>query len=224
MQTRGSIPEIIRNDGRLYEGDLIAYFKIIFMHARNLQLPYHNFRHIFHVLWLCHRACQFYREELTSRQMRNLLIAVLFHDFDHSGRLGDDDLNIERAIRSFNRYVLPDDKEFLSEIAELIRVTEFPYKTPTDQLSLPQQIIRDADLSQSLSVAWVQQVIFGLAAEWGKKPAEVFKMQGPFLLNLKFCTAWAQQEFPKNDITGKIKEAEEFLELLGEEMPQPVHS
>jgi len=38
-----------------------------------------------HVLWLCHQACRYYQNWLTARQLRNLLIAALFHDFDHPG-------------------------------------------------------------------------------------------------------------------------------------------
>lgn len=34
----GSLPEIIRNDRNLYEGNLIGYFQAIFSHAQNLQL------------------------------------------------------------------------------------------------------------------------------------------------------------------------------------------
>ena len=34
-----------------------------------------------HVTWLCYQAADFYRDRLTPRQIRNLLIAALFHDF-----------------------------------------------------------------------------------------------------------------------------------------------
>lgn len=220
MQTipvRGSIPEIVRNDAQLYEGELVAYFRVIFRHANNLQLPYHNFRHIFHVVWLCHGACEFYREQLTKREMRNLLIAALFHDFDHGGRFGDDDLNIEKAIRGLRRHVLEEDRLYLPDIEVLIRATQFPYDIKTEELPLLGKIIRDADLSQALSVAWVQQVIFGLAAEWGKSPLYILRIQGPFLEGLTFQTEWAQKQFPKADISGKMKEAREYLALLGEE-------
>jgi hypothetical protein len=220
MKTKGNIPQIIRNNGGVYQGDLIHYFRAVFNHARNLRYPYHNFRHMFHVLWLCYQACLFYGKlRLTPREMRNLLIAAMFHDFDHSGLMGDDDLNILRAVRGLERHILETDKKFLPDIELLIQATEFPYKIPSQCLDLSGQIIRDADLSQALSAAWVQQVIFGLASEWNKKPIEVFKMQGPFMSGLKFQTEWAKQMFTKDDIAGKIRETEEFLELLEEEPP-----
>src|SRR5271168_1526660 len=59
---------------------------ILFYNSSNLNNPYHNFRHtLLHVLWLCEKACRYYQKTLAPRQMRNLLIAALFHDFDHPG-------------------------------------------------------------------------------------------------------------------------------------------
>ena len=81
----GDLPEIIGNEENLYEGNLILYFRILFYNSNNLKNPYHNFRHTLHVLWLCQKACRYYQKKLTPRQMRNLLIAALFHDFDHPG-------------------------------------------------------------------------------------------------------------------------------------------
>ncbi len=219
MHTRGSIPQIIRNDDDLYEGDLVHYFRAVFNHARNLGFPYHNFRHIFHVFWLCYQACAFYQERLTRRQMRNLLIAALFHDFDHSGLVGDDDLNILRAVRGLKRHLLAQDRAHLPAIIELIQTTEYPYKPDSLQVGLLAQIIRDADISQALSVAWVQQVVFGLASEWNKTPMEILKMQGPFMLGLTFSTEWGRRTFPRSEIAEKVREVGEFLELLGETGP-----
>ena len=214
MQTKGDIPRIIRNDGNLYEGNLVHYFRVVFNKARNLRHPYHNFRHMFHVLWLCYDACLYYQSGLIPRQMRNLLIAAMFHDFDHSGLLGDDDINIERSCRGLKRNLLPVDESDVDEIVKLIKATEYPYGVSSADLELAGQIIRDADLSQFLSVAWVQQVIFGLATEWNISPIEVFRRQGPFMQSLKFHTAWARQLFPQACITEKIEEAMEYLTLL----------
>jgi len=215
MKTKsGSLPEIICNDHNLYEGDLIEYFQTVFYHAQNLKYPYHNFRHIFHVVWLCYQACIFYIGTLTPREMRNLLIAALFHDFDHSGMIGNDDLNIERAVRGFKRYIMKEDQGHVEEIISLIRATEYPYKVSSESLTLLSQIIRDADMSQALSEAWIQQVIFGLASEWNKKPIEVLEMESIFHKNLKFHTEWALSMFSQEDIDKKIAEANELLELL----------
>ena len=60
----GDIPKIIGNEERLYEGDLTEYFRVLFFKSSNLYNPYHNFRHMLHVLWLRHKACRYYQNRL----------------------------------------------------------------------------------------------------------------------------------------------------------------
>ena len=156
----GDLPKIIANQERLYEGNLTFYFRTLFFKSSNIHNPYHNFRHMLHVLWLCHQACRYYQNRLTPRQMRNLLIAALFHDFDHPGHPhpGENDpdrINIPIAIAGLRRYVMPADRAFLPQIEALIEATHYPYKIGSDKLDLLGQIIRDADLAQALSPAWI---------------------------------------------------------------------
>lgn len=148
--------------------------------------------------------------------MRNLLIGILFHDFDHSGLFGNDDLNIERALRGLRKYILDDDRDDVEYIEPIIRATEYPYTISSQDLSLSQFIIRDADLSQALNVAWIQQVVLGLAKEWNQKPIDVLKSQEPFLKILKFETQWAKDLYPEEKIKEKIEEARELFEILEE--------
>ncbi|MBV8807817.1 MAG: hypothetical protein JO033_04010 [Acidobacteriaceae bacterium] len=214
LEVRGSLPQIIRNDQDLYEGNLIHYFQVIFNDASNLNKPYHNFRHMFHVLWLCYDACWFYTNELSRRDKRNLFIAAVFHDFDHLGRPGPDQLNIDRAIAGLRMHIAPEDVPHLATIEALIQSTHYPYTVASESLHLAARIIRDADAGQTLNAAWIQQVIFGLAAELGKTPLEVLEMQEPFLSNLRLATEWARTMFPKEHIEEKINEANELLSLL----------
>ncbi|MFZ3375094.1 MAG: HD domain-containing protein [Chthoniobacterales bacterium] len=215
----GDLPKIIANQERIYEGNLTFYFRTLFFKSSNIHNPYHNFRHMLHVLWLCHQACRYYQNRLTPRQMRNLLIAALFHDFDHPGHPhpGENDpdrVNIPIAIAGLRRYVMSADRGFLPQIEALIEATHYPYKIGSDKLDLLGQIIRDADLAQALSPAWIQQVVFGLAQEWEVSPFEVLKGQGSFLAGLSFSTCWAQQLFPQELIQAKIEEVEQLLRLL----------
>ena len=172
-----------------------------------------------HVLWLCHQPCRYYQNRLTPRQMRNLLIAALFHDFDHPGHPhpseGDSDrINIPIAIAGLRRHIMPADRPFLPKIEALIEATHYPYKIGSDKLDLLGQIIRDADLAQALSPAWIQQVVIGLAQEWEVQPLDVLKGQASFLAGLSFCTRWSQQLFPAERIQAKVEEAEQLLRLL----------
>ena len=52
----GDLPKIIANQERLYEGSLTFYFRTWFFMSTNIYNPYHNFRHMLHVLWLCHQS------------------------------------------------------------------------------------------------------------------------------------------------------------------------
>jgi hypothetical protein len=215
----GDLPGIIGNDERLYEGDLTFYFQVLFFKSSNLYNPYHNLRHMLHVLWLCHQACRYYRSELSPRRMRNLLIAALFHDFDHPGHPhpGEDDpdrINIPIAIAGLRRFITPADRPFLPEIEALIEATHYPYKIASDKLDLLGRIIRDADLAQALSTAWIQQVVIGLAQEWGVAPLDVLKAQASFLAGLSFHTCWARELFPQKCIRAKAEEAGQLLRLL----------
>ncbi len=218
-EVTGDLPKIVGNEEHLYEGDLTFYFRTLFFRSRNLHNPYHNFRHMLHVLWLCHKACRYYQNQLTPRQIRNLLIAALFHDFDHPGHPhpGEDDpdrINIQIAIAGLRRYIMPVDRAFLPEIEALIEATQYPYKVGSDKLDLLGRIIRDADLAQALSPAWIQQVVIGLAQEWGVQPLDVLRSQASFLAGLSFNTGWARQLFPQELIDAKTEEAEQLLRLL----------
>jgi 3'5'-cyclic nucleotide phosphodiesterase len=214
----GDLPELITNKNGLYEGDLIYYLQTAFFKSGNLNNPYHNLRHTLHVLWLCHKACRYYRDRLTPRQMRNLLVAALFHDFDHTGcphpeEKDPDSVNIRLAVEGLRRYVAPGDRASLPAIEALIGETQFPYKTGGD-LDLSAEIIRDADIAQVFSSAWLQQVVIGLAHEWGVQPIEVLRMQKSFLGSLAFRTGWARELFPAELVAAKIEEAEQLLRLL----------
>jgi 3'5'-cyclic nucleotide phosphodiesterase len=219
MQISGDLPSIIGNDEGLYEGDLVYYFRVLFFRANNLNNPYHNFRHMTHVTWLCYQACRYYRKELTPRQMRGLLIGALFHDFDHPGRPhpGENDpdrINIPIAIKGLRQYILPEDRDLLPEIETTIDATHYPYTIQAEKLDLLGKIIRDADLAQALSTAWIQQVVMGLAQEWRVTPLEVLKLQARFLASLPFNTKWARELFPPETVQAKIDEAEKLLRFL----------
>lgn len=208
------VPRIIRNDDGVYEDNLVHYARVIFHHATNLAHPYHNFRHTFHIMWLGYDACGYYRDVMTPRDMRKLLIGALMHDFDHTGKAGDDAVNIARSIEGLRKYAAPQDRPYLDDIEKFIHGTQYPYVVDVAMLDLCGKIIRDADVSQAFSVAWIQQVIFGLAAEWGMTPLEALRKQEPFLKALRYNTEWAKKKFPEQLIGAKIDEARELLELL----------
>lgn len=217
-QVVGTLAGIFKNTAGLYEGNLEHYYKKIFLEGKNHHNGYHNFRHNMNILWECYQAVVYYNKhhpgQISPREARCLLIAAMYHDFDHSGMMGHDDLNVERAVRGFKAHMLPDDAENFVLVEVILRATQYPYPPRESEVSLLEQIIRDADLSQCLSIAWMQQVIFGLAQEWRKSPIDVLRGQIPFLKSLKFKTEWAEHAFPQESIDAKIEEVKEHLAIL----------
>ncbi len=199
-----SIPAIIRNDRGMYEGNLRHYVKVLFFNAQNIRHPYHNLRHMLHVTYLCYLAIVYYGNKMTPREARNLLIAALFHDFDHSGLSGNDDRNLARAARALQKYAAPVDWPHLGNIKTLMWTTEFPHKVHAEQLDL-------------LGEIWLQQVVVGLSQEMGKTPMDLLKMQRGFHEHLKYQTEWARDLFPPEVVSAKIAEAEEYLDILESE-------
>ncbi len=210
----GSMVQVIQNEGQHYLGDLKHYFAVLCLRANNLYHPYHNLRHMLHVAWLCYDACRYYKNELSSRQRRNLMIGVLFHDFNHSGgTVGSDDENIAMALQGLRTYILQQDKPYLTEIEAIIASTRFPYTVPSRLLELVCQIARDADAAQVFSVAWIQEII-GLGKEKGIDLIPSLNMQLVFLSNMDhFQTEWAKELFEEN-IKAKIDETGSLLAIL----------
>jgi len=203
-----SILNCISNaDGR-YEGNLEHYFKILFS-APNVENPYHNFRHMMHVTWEAYDAINFYN--LEKRRGRPLLIAALFHDYGHRGVLGNDKANITIALQNVRHFILPEDKDLLPEIEGLISVTEYPHADCDPTLNA--KILRDADMSQTFSDTWLQQIIFGLAKESDKTPLELLRMQPAFISSIVFQTEWAKMKYEEKR-AHRLDEVERLLSII----------
>jgi hypothetical protein len=102
------------------------------------------------------------------------------------------------------------------EIELLIRATEYPHRIGASSLSV--NIIRDADLAQVFSVAWLQQIIFGLAAEWNQSPIDVLREEEGFIRAMRFSTDWAKAIFMQAVIDAKAEEIAAFLAILSEKI------
>lgn len=126
----------------------------------------------------------------------------------------DDDVNIARAILALRQHLLPEDRGLISWIEGYIQDSRHPYLVPSEELELPSQILRDADMAQALDSVWIQQVIFGLAEEWKTSPLKILKKQIPFHEQLAFVTEWGKQKFPESVIKARIEESKSLLIIL----------
>lgn len=205
------IAKIINNDEGLYEGNLRYYYKFVFL-APSVNNPYHNFRHMIHVMCSVYEAVKFNcYYEIGADRFRALLIAALMHDYGHSGKMGHDHQEILNTLALLEKIILEEDKYLLPEIQELIKSTEFPYSEA--YISIGAGILRDADASQAFSDAWLQQIVFGLAQELEISAEACLRQEITYLQSLRFYSEWGQIVLAIK-VKSKIMEIEELLDLI----------
>lgn len=212
-----TILHIVENTEGLYEGTLEEYLQAMF-EATNVTNPYHNIRHGLHMARCVYLAARYHRAELSPRQIRNLVIAGMMHDMNHSGRSkpGWDFLEIPRAIHAFGLCIMDEDLPYQEDICKLIRATQFPPPEDVEETLLT-DIMRDADMTQAYSVAWVLQVPIGLAKEWDMSVIDLFRGQQKFLAGVEWRTGWAKKTFTPEIVAAKIAEAEGWVRVLTKE-------
>jgi hypothetical protein len=195
---------IILNKEGLYPGDLKPYFRAVW-NASNVNLPYHNLQHMLAVTCSVYEGCKFY--DISGVHMRNLLIAALFHDYNHTGLVGDDEVNIKIAVEGLKKHILLEDSDSLITIVSYILATQFPHKEGYDNLLM--QIIRDADITYTMTEDWIQ-IILQLGVEFNLTPNQMLMGQIPFIQNtLKLSSEWAI-----NNYSEKIQERIEEINLI----------
>lgn len=199
---------IIKNANDRYDGDMIHYFNVV-MKCPNAYLPYHNVRHMLHVFWESYDAG--IETGLGRRELRNLLIAAIMHDYGHIGSGKDDQINIDNAITGLKDNILDQDKEWFIEIKEMIDATKFPYDDR--QFTKNALLLRDADQSQTFSVTWIQSILYGLGKEMNMSYEQMLRIQRPFLENLKFNSSWAINKFQPL-LEQRLKDVDRMLSLL----------
>ena len=148
------------------EHGLWKIFNYLIENNNSNYAPYHGIRHTLHVAEAAHNIywkklhnecdlcdcddCQWEDFYSTGEE---LVIAALFHDFEHSQGRFQDKKNVDLAINHMRTYFLShtssSDKR-IKRIEDIIRATEYPYSEEYNINSLS-EIIRDADLSQSAS-------------------------------------------------------------------------
>lgn len=151
---------------------------------------YHNTRHMFGVaqlawkLWSIEAGEGEVENDCPDYDLRILLIACLWHDYDHSGGQQSDRDNINDAINAFETWLaLPEfshelKPEFFTHnpvvsVKQLIEVTEFPFCH--EPCSLAEKVIRDADLLYSFhdSTGEILHGLYTELAQSGRLPEDV---------------------------------------------------
>jgi hypothetical protein len=142
--------------------NLDNYLKVVIQKSTSNKAPYHNF---YHVMCMIKNVYDIAKSlGLSDDVIRLLLIAVLFHDFNHSMGKHDDVWNVDEAIKCFLLYSI-ESSEDNEKIINIIRATQYPYVIEEKDLTVEQEIIRDADLLQQYQDNFIQQVYWGLSQE-----------------------------------------------------------
>lgn len=162
--------------------DLVNYYKWYLTHCLSLSLPYHNLNHtlgmMYHIICMCEKCKQFdctYGFTIDNKDLYILLTSALFHDFNHSGGLYSDDINIRNAkdgLESCIREFLLDNEttdDIINICKDNISATQYPYIIPDSDLNLYQRILRECDILVSLYDDFFIHNIIGLYNEMRTK-------------------------------------------------------
>lgn len=163
--------------------------------------PYHNEYHSYSVVLNCYQGAIV--EGLSTFSIKSLLLAALFHDFNHSGgEFADDNENINQALGGLFKFIKSLNNEKLTAkelilIGDIIKITKYPYEEAPSIIE--QKIIRDSDLMQAYeqnqTILLAQYT--GLYEELIKTKTELSFEQyiigsKSFLSNIKWETDWAK--------------------------------
>jgi len=189
------------------EYNLGLVVQYILEHNTSQALPYHNFAHACQTMDYAYQAYCYEKEPPVPKR---LLIAALFHDFNHSGGFfgtGRDGENIDVAIDAvemFKKWVERkcSEKESgitmreLSAAEILIKYTEFPHE-PIEELSgysFPINCLRDADLMQCMNETMIQSIT-GIKEEYFKQvPWFSYLTKAiEFYAGLQYQTKWGKE-------------------------------
>lgn len=191
---------------RLY--DLDYYLSCLIKYNQGNKNPYHNLYHTLTVVKNIYLISK--NEQIEDDKIRLLIIAGIFHDFNHSGgNKKSDKYNIVDAITAYHTYTkeTSDDSFF---IVKLIAITEYPFLDV--ELDIYQKIIRDADAIQFLEDNYLQQNILGLIIELNKScdiTIDFIEKSIDFYKSLELFTNYA-----KNNTSHKFNKRIEELEYL----------
>lgn len=128
-------------------------------------MPYHGTPHLYVVALGAHELALM--ENLPEDEVRNVVLAALFHDFNHQYST-DDSVNIKCAVEAVREHLSAFDVE---RIECLVSSTRFPYVAVPQDIS--EGIMRDADIIYStLLVPDAQRFRNGLYEERGVPASE----------------------------------------------------
>lgn len=156
-----------RSEASIYVGknDLIPALGHLSLMNQSKDLPYHNTDHILTVTKYCGRLVGMHRVPVESEKA--LILAALFHDFNHTGGKELDVVNVADANMAMFNFLevhsnlLTDEERVLAH--QCLDCTVYPFIVEPE-LEI-QKIIRDADLLQATESNFEHILFDGLRKE-----------------------------------------------------------
>lgn len=177
--------------------------------------PYHNLNHLLTVTRHAYNALRF-NNSFYGGCMEDVLVACLFHDYNHSQGKENDEYNIKVAKQELVKFLNSLDENPLDTdfMLELIDATQYPYVIPAEELSPYQKIIRDADLCQIYEYDWLKQNILGLSIEMSIPIVDLIKGQRKFLLSIEPLTDYGKYMHKTyfNSVLEELETLEKIME------------
>jgi hypothetical protein len=168
-------------------------FKFVINNNNSNSAPYHNLNHLMTVTLGTYRLMK-YEDFKENLKMKDMLLAAMFHDFNHSEGKLSDDKNILEAKKGIRQFIEQEKIEAdILFIDSILDATQYPYIIESSELNIYQQIIRDADMMQLFENNWIHQCVYGLSQEMNKDFKEFLQMQKKYLDGAKFNTTMGKQ-------------------------------
>ena len=140
---------------------LTKYFEYLIIRNNANSAGYHNFNHTKTVVIYCYEIAK-KDDKLSVDEIRTLLLAALFHDFNHSQGKFSDTENVKNAIAILRLFCIGiESANTINTASEIIKATEFPHVIPDEDLTPLQIIIQDADFLQMCTDDFIQTIMIG---------------------------------------------------------------
>ena len=168
-------------------------FKYILLNSKSNNGPYHNLNHLLTVLKYCYLGAlsEGVKDE---KELRELLVAAIFHDVNHTIGKEKDDVNVQNSKDAIDKFLKQEEIDVDTDyMNKLLDATQYPYVIEGKDLDLKQGIIRDADLMQVLEYNWIHQNIAGLSSELKMDFLDFVQPQRKFLESAAFNTDWGKK-------------------------------
>jgi hypothetical protein len=195
-------------------------------------LGYHNFNHS---LWVAYYAYEAFMYDTDgSTPPKELIVAALFHDFDHSGGFfADDSKNHEKALNGYKRWgAEQNDTQNPGEnqvtVEQLISETLFPFgelqhadREDTDLYRLMAYALRDGDMMQNCNDTLLGNFV-GVKSEMFRHDSyETYTEKSlKFLRGIKYETKYGR-DVGARKLQVAIGQLEQFQKLVFGETTAP---